>query len=279
MDINAIRDRLKKLQSTSAKSNLTWKPTEGENLIRIVPYQFDKENPFIELYFHYNISKRSMLSLATFDEPDPICEFTEKLATTGVKEDWVLSKKIEPKLRTHVPIIVRGKEEEGVKFWAFGKEVYTELLGFIADPDYGDITDLNTGRDVTVTYTKGVEGKTFPTTGIRVKPNASKATTSKKVYELITTGQTDIFDIFTKPTYDELKSALQKWLTPEDEGEVETPKAPAKPATKAPVASKPDLSDDLMDDDDEIKDDLKEDTILDAPSVDDFDDLFDDDTK
>ena len=35
---------------------------------------------------------------------------------------------MEPKMRTYVPILVRGAESEGVKFWGFGKQVYTELF-------------------------------------------------------------------------------------------------------------------------------------------------------
>ncbi|MAP03164.1 MAG: hypothetical protein CMF85_05080 [Candidatus Marinimicrobia bacterium] len=52
-----------------------------------------------------------------------------------------MGRSLMPKMRTFVPVIVRGEEAEGVKFWGFGKEVYQELLGVIADPDYGDITD------------------------------------------------------------------------------------------------------------------------------------------
>ena len=38
---------------------------------------------------------------------------------------------MEPKLRTFVPIIVRGQEGDGVRFWGFGKTVYQEILGYI----------------------------------------------------------------------------------------------------------------------------------------------------
>ena len=58
----------------------------------------------------------------------------------------------EPKLRTFVPVIVRGEEGEGVRFWGFGKTVYQEILGYITDPDYGDITDPTSGRDLTIEY-------------------------------------------------------------------------------------------------------------------------------
>ena len=55
------------------------------------------------------------------------------------------------KLRTFVPVVVRGEEGEGVRFWGFGKTVYQEILGYIG-PDYGDITDPTSGRDLTIEY-------------------------------------------------------------------------------------------------------------------------------
>ena len=71
-------------------------------------------------------------------------------------------------MRTYVPVLVRGEESEGVKFWGFGKNVYQELLGFFADPDYGDLTDPVNGRDVTVEFKTAAElGKSYPETYIR----------------------------------------------------------------------------------------------------------------
>ena len=64
-----------------------------------------------------------------------------------VKETWLKGRKMQPKLRTYVPIIVRGKEEEGVKFWGFGVQVYEQLMAALNEPDYGDITDLVNGYD------------------------------------------------------------------------------------------------------------------------------------
>ena len=56
IDINAIKGRLNKLQNTQKKSDSLWKPTPGKTQVRIAPYKFNKDNPFIELYFHYNIN-------------------------------------------------------------------------------------------------------------------------------------------------------------------------------------------------------------------------------
>ena len=75
------------------------------------------------------------------------------------------------------PVVVRGEEGQGVKFWGFGKTVYQELLSIISDPDYGDITDQVSGRDVIVEF-KTIEetGFSFPSTSIRVKPNQTPIT-------------------------------------------------------------------------------------------------------
>ena len=79
MDISKIKNRLTQLQSTTSTKDNFWKPAPGKSQIRIVPYKFNKDNPFIELYFHYDIAKRSYLSPISFGRPDPIEEFAQKL--------------------------------------------------------------------------------------------------------------------------------------------------------------------------------------------------------
>ncbi len=46
-----------------------------------------------------------MLSPITFGNADPIVEFAEKLKKTGDKDEWLMGRKIEPKMRTYVPVI------------------------------------------------------------------------------------------------------------------------------------------------------------------------------
>ena len=217
IDLDAIRKKLTNLQTTTGKQNNLWKPEPGKQTIRIVPYQYNKDNPFQELYFHYNLGKKIYLSPVTFGKADPVVEFCEQLKSSGNKEDWQMARKMEPKMRTYVPIIVRGQESEGVKFWGFGKTVYQELLSIIADPDYGDITDLMNGRDVTVEFIAAEGAGSFPKTSIRVKPNQTQATDNKDVASKITDGQKEITEIFKEVSYDDLKQALAEWLNPEDE--------------------------------------------------------------
>jgi hypothetical protein len=211
-NIDAIRARLNKLQGTQKTADSLWKPTVGKHQIRLVPYKFNKDIPFIELYFHYNINNKSYLSPASFGRPDPIVEFAEKLKRMGGKDDYREAKKMEPKLRTFVPVIVRGQENEGVKFWGFGKTVYQELLGYFADPDYGDLSDPFSGRDIVVDYAAAEGGASYPTTTIRVKPTTTKLhENDEKIKELIG-NEKEITTIYSELSYDELKKILENWL-------------------------------------------------------------------
>ena len=217
MDLNAIRKRLGQLQTTNNRTSSLWKPQPGKTQIRIVPYAFNKDNPFIELFFHYNLNNRSYLSPISFGRPDPIEEFAQKLKGSGSKEDYQLSKKLEAKMRTFAPVVVRGEEKQGVKFWGFGKTVYQELLSIIADPDYGDITDPVNGRDVVVEFISAEEsGASFPKTNIRVKPNQTPISEDPDVLEVVKTQQ-DIKEIYQELSYEDLTEVLNEWLTPTED--------------------------------------------------------------
>ena len=218
MDLEAIRKRLGQLQTTNNRTSSLWKPQPGKTQIRIVPYEFNKDNPFIELFFHYNLNNRSYLSPISFGRPDPIEEFAQKLKGSGNKEDYQLSKKLEAKMRTFAPVIVRGEESQGVKFWGFGKTVYQELLSIIADPDYGDITDPVNGRDVVVEFISAEEsGASFPKTNIRVKPNQTPISDEPSVLEKVKTSQKDITEIYQEQSYEDLTNVLNEWLNPSED--------------------------------------------------------------
>lgn len=241
IDLNAIKSKLNQLQTSGTKQNNLWKPEPGAQVIRIVPYQHDLSNPFRELYFHYEFGQKSYLSPITNGRPDPVVEFCEKLKSTGNSDEWKLGKKMEPKMRVYVPVIVRGQESEGVKFYGFGKQVYQELLSFITDPDYGDISDLKNGRDIVIEFSPSEQGG-FPKTSIRIKPNQTIATTDKSVAEKIMNNQPNLNDIFKEPSYDELKQILEKWLNPDDEDKNTSVSTSANQKSSTPVNTVSDVS-------------------------------------
>ena len=238
MDINALKKRLNQLQTTNNRTSNLWKPSPGTTVIRVVPYAFNKDNPFIELFFHYDLGSKSYLSPVSFGRPDPIEEFSQKLKASGNKEDYRLARKIEAKMRTFAPIIVRGEENQGVKFWGFGKTVYQELLSIIADPDYGDITDPMNGRDIAVEFKTAEEvGASFPKTSIRVKPNQTPITEDASLLQTITDNQTNITDIYNELSYEDLTEVLNAWLNPSEEEETEESAEETSNKTETPKAT------------------------------------------
>ena len=224
MDLKSIKNKLGALQSqgkSKEKIDYTkslWKPKqEGKFQIRIVPSKLDKTNPFKEVFVHYGMSKFPMYALTNWGEKDPIVEFAKQLQKTNDKENWKLSKKLEPKMRVFAPVIVRGEEDKGVRLWEFGKEIYMQLLGIADDEDYGDYTDINEGRDFTVETVIGdIGGRQGLKSSIRIKPKISPLSASKNDIELWLEEQPDILELQRKIEFDKMKELLQNWLNPED---------------------------------------------------------------
>jgi len=243
MDLNSIRKRLTQLQTTNNRTSNLWKPQPGKQVIRVLPYKHNKDNPFIELFFHFGLNNKTYLSPITFGRPDPIEEFASKLKTSGNREEYQMARKLEAKMRTFAPVIVRGEEAQGVRFWGFGKTVYQELLSVIADPDYGDITDPVNGRDVSVEFKTAEEtGASFPKTTIRVKPNQTPIVEDKARLENILENQKDITELYQELSYEELTEVLNQWLNPEASEEKKVEKAPAAAVAAANTATVEDAS-------------------------------------
>ena len=234
MDINAIKSRLNQLQNTSSTANSFWKPQPGKSQIRITPFTENKDNPFVELFFHYSlVPNKTVLSPLSFGRPDPVQQFADKLKSSGDKDEWIQGKRIEPKMRTFAPVVVRGEETEGVKWWGFGKTVYQELLGIIADPDYGDISDVMTGRDIVVERQTAAEaGNQYGKTTIRVKPNQTALVEDAILSDNLLKNQPNIVELYTEPSFDELKGHLQGFLNP-NAAEETTEKEPEMVSTAA----------------------------------------------
>lgn len=241
--MDKLKQKVNQLQNKDPKRSILWKPQPGKQVVRIVPYKKTPDWPFIDLKFHYNLNKQTYLSPDTFGRPDPVVEFSNRLKHSKDKEDWKMGKKLEPKVRTYVPIIVRDEEGEGVKFWGFGKKVYQAIVSYMTDPDYGDISDLTSGRDLVVEFHTAEDlGASYPDTVVRPKPNQTPAVdpNNKELIKSIS-NQPDIMEVFTEPSYDELKDALYAWLHPEETEEEVSPVAPLTEVTE-PVEVKSEIS-------------------------------------
>ena len=235
MDLSKLKQKLDTLQSKPQGGQKTdysliyWKPTIGKQQIRIVPSAYDASNPFAELKFYYGITNKVMISPTNFGEKDPIALFAGKLREGEYnKENYVLAKKLDAKNRIFVPVIVRGEEDKGVRLWQFGKLVYEELLALAVDDEIGDYTDIVGGRDLTV-ETVGPEatGTPYNKSSVRVRLKTSPLSEDAALVEKWTSEQPNPKgDLFKRYSFDEMKVALEKWLSPEEDDSEEVVTAP-----------------------------------------------------
>lgn len=246
MDIQAIQNRLESIQNPQkgkGKSNneeklkYFFKPGIGKHLIRFVPLKSNPENPFIELYMHYQFGKKTILSPINYGEKDPIVEFAKNLGKSSDPEDWKLAKKIKPKMRVFAPVIVRGEEDKGVRFYEFGTQIYTTLMALAADEEIGDFTDVLNGLDFKLDVVKGA---TYQESSIRPSMKASKLSDDAKQIEKWLNDQLNPIDYYSRFTFDEIKGFLEDFLNPIEESVTATTTTEAHTAfaTKEPVKVK-----------------------------------------
>ena len=137
LDLNAMRAKLELSRNGGKKQqdSTKWRPEEGDQTIRILPTS--DGDPFKEFHFHYNLGKNPgiLCNKRTHGEDCPICDFASKLWRDGVDNNDDRAKREAKKMfarkRYYSPILVRGKESEGVKVWAYGKQAYETLLGLV----------------------------------------------------------------------------------------------------------------------------------------------------
>ena len=242
MDLSKLKQKLDTLQQKTPTGgqkrdySLTfWRPTVGKQQIRIVPSAYNADNPFTELKFYYGITNKVMLSPETWGEKDPIALFAKKLREEYSKENYLLAKKLDAKTRIFAPVIVRGEEDKGVRLWQFGKLIYEELLSLAVDEEIGDYTDIVSGRDLTI-ETVGPEstGTPYNKSSVRVRLKSTPLSEDAKQVETWSNEQPDPTNEFKRFTFDEMKVALEKWLSPEEDGE--------EVVTTAPVSTKSNFS-------------------------------------
>lgn len=227
MDTSKLAQRLSRIQDRKGGgSNIWFKSAEEKQKIRLVPYPHEADGaPFMEVYFHYNVAgQRSLVCpKETHGEPCPICELADEFRNMGTKDSWKMYKKFAPKLRTYSPVIVRGDEDSGVKLWGYGVTIYEQLVEKFMSEDWGDLSDVKTGRDLTVwTVPKGGKGNDtdFAQPKMDVTPNTSplfakKADIVKLLEEMpdyLNDGQT-----FPVKTYQELQDIIRKLSDAEDD--------------------------------------------------------------
>jgi len=221
-----------------------WKPDEGTHQIRLVcPPDGD---PFFEAYYHYGMGaegKTTVLSPRTNGDADPIAEWGTRLWNEGTDGSKEAAKRFWPKMRIFAPIVVRGEEDKGVRWWGFSRTTYQALLDVVLDPEYGDITDTEKGTDIRIDYGKK-SGQSFPTTDVRpMRRTSPLANTEEEVNTLLESIKT-ADEIFEVASYEDCEKVLNETLGDTDtSGTNETTRYDNNTSTQTPVSQMEGVSD------------------------------------
>lgn len=258
MDITALAQRLSKLQPKDDGQKIFWKPKEEETTIRIVPYPHHKDqNPFIEVYFHYDVGgERSIVCPKEMKgKPCPICELADEFKRLGGKDNWRTYLNLRSKLRTYSPIIIRGKEDEGVYLWGYGIQIYETLIKTAMNKKWGDFTNVDEGLDLTVQLIKkgkaGNEKGSYDKTTVFFDRESSPLAGSKKQITDILNAVPNFLEdekVWTLKTTEELQEIVKKFADiSEPSGEPEIDEGVQERTPIEETSSKPSTGDSLKD--------------------------------
>ncbi len=231
--INAALERLEPKQKTqgddSQQKNRLWKPDAGKTKrsyeIRIVPIPGKSDElPFIEMYFHYGINGNFLCPARMKSEDCIMCEFATTIwqdyakdkQGEDAKEKLDLFKKIASSLRIYTPIVVRGEEDQGVRWLGLSKTVYVDILKNIKDAAQSniDILDLRKGRDFKYEAISKVINPPYGKTDIKLAfADSSLAASTEEVKTMLETVP-DLYEIFKFKSREDMKKALDTYLDP-----------------------------------------------------------------
>jgi hypothetical protein len=242
--IDLIKERLNKLQSKNSGSafekidftTIFWKPKLGKQVVRILPRKTNKDFPFAEVSFHqYNIFKKNVYSLENFGEKDPVVQLMRELYDENTEESKDLARKLRPRTKFFAQVLVRGEEGMGARLWEFNKTTYEKLLSIMADDDFGDVSDVTEGTDLTVegyndVIKIGKRDVNYVAVNVTPKRSISPISEDAALVQKVLETQKEITEIYKKYSYDEIKKMLHDYINPQEAPteEVSTPTVEAK---------------------------------------------------
>jgi len=226
IDMELMRRKLATLRGEhDGNGNSVWfRPDEGDTDIRIVPT--NDGDPLKEMFFHYNVGEHRggiLCPKRNFGEHCPVCEFASQLWREGSDNNDEESKKLAKSLfvrtRYFSPVVVRGREDEGIKVYGYGKMAYELLLGYILDPEYGDVTDIQEGTDITLTYTKPTKPGAYPQTNLKMRRNTSPLLEDSDAIPALLDGLPEFDGLFERHTPEQIDAILDEQLAGDSSAE------------------------------------------------------------
>ena len=195
---------------------------DGEKRVRILPTE-DGSTPFKEVLFHEIQVNGDWVKL--FDpkqegKRSPLNEVHDGLIMTGDESDKILARQYKARKFYIVKVIDRENEQDGPKFWRFKHNTKNEGVMDKIFPLFkqrGDITDINTGRDLIITLglSKSGNGKEYTSITSIIPDDVSPLHTDLKILESWVKDEASWTNVYSKKPEEYLelvaKGEVPKW--------------------------------------------------------------------
>lgn len=230
---------------------------EGQYLIRILGPKTPEKLPFMEVFYHKNLDTTGGKYICPqmtpmISKPCPVCEQRALLAQSFNPDDRELAKSLEPSLSVYCNAIFVNRRQDvngmiideplanQIYIYTIYIQQYKQILSYYNNPMWGDLTDWEMGRNISIIKSKKGKSKYFDTI---TQPDGGP--TSIGTPELVAGLKSKLFDleVFLNKikTYDELKNILQYGTAEVPAGAQQpVPATTAAPTyAPAPVAAQP----------------------------------------
>lgn len=224
INLDKMKAKLNELENKGGSGLNFFKPTEGqEDVIRLLPA--DDGDPFVQKWMHYNVGKESFeCPQKMYGEDCPVCGFVSKLwdEYNETQEDETRKAANNLKAKPRYYSLVMNREDEGkVMVWSYSKTVCQELVNIVLNPDYGDITDPQTGNDMRISSSKKAKAL-YATVDMQPRPVKTPLLSSQEAIDDMMATAPDVHAITTRKSFDEIKEALQSYFNQMDVGELDS---------------------------------------------------------
>ena len=148
VDFNKIAARYAQLNSGQF-----WTPKEGMNNVRILPPWNDEGVFYKEVPSHFSVGPQNKMFVCNAKLGHGscvVCDTVTKLLQSSSKDDVKLAEDMRVQLRVLYNIVDLDDPAIGVQIMSTGPKIFRDVLSYFADPEWGDLTDPETGYDISI---------------------------------------------------------------------------------------------------------------------------------
>ena len=129
-----------------------FKVQSGQNRIRLLPPHEDAAGRIIIKGGVHWINNRSLSCPIAFKASDEcfFCDLADELFGSDDERDKKQASKLSARIRFYANVINASNPDAGIRVWEFGRTVYDQILRYLEDEDYGDVSDVEDGYDLKV---------------------------------------------------------------------------------------------------------------------------------